>query len=66
MIYIKRSDQSNTLYCEFYEDLTHDGEMENMLNYYYELYDLSDDPYQLNNIYDAQGTMGATFILIKP
>jgi len=41
----------NSMYCEFFENLTNDNEIENEANYFYEYYDMHNDPYQLNNIY---------------
>ena len=44
------------MYCEFFENLTNDNEIENEANYFYEYYDMHNDPYQLNNIYQQLGT----------
>ena len=45
----------NYAYCEFFEGSTIDGDEEHEAYYFKEYYDLDDDPYQLDNIYDQLG-----------
>jgi len=54
MIY---SGTDNFMYCEFFENLTNDNDIENEQNYFQEYYDMHNDPYQLDNIFQTLETV---------
>ena len=56
----------NYAYCEFFEGSTIDGDEEHEAYYFKEYYDLDDDPYQLDNIYDQLGMEYEILRVVSP